>query len=551
MDVALSATKARRKRSVATDILRTEMLRHAPLANIGTMLQCFACKEARRLFPGSVETQDPAQLTAAEAATIGEGITVIRLGHMVPERALAEIFHTYPVLRATADQCVWFEPMLRVMLVRQMEDSKSSTMRLVWSTTLSLLDVGTDLYAVIIFYQTNDSVSGSLILAMVILSIAAQLLIVFLRNKHRSFGEIARELLIVLSFFKPVVDSRRLLVGYEVDGAPFNTATERTMMKIIESVCESLPSSLISAIALAWSAEWAWAPVVSVLMSWLVTALKIVSLSFNLDMDRANRHTNPQFFGYVPDGLWHQNFVWACLFLLILAHVAGRTIAMALLFVTNKAWLGGFIGVDMGTYLLYKAMRRDIIVWIPGMGIGGSIVYRSLAKLMLDMSGMPQLRHPKDNGGAYWAWSMIMCQLVCMMSGWLYLEFYGGLYKLDRTLVFGTIGGLAITWMISLAGFFVSIRREYLWTFISHETGRAFQIRFFHEAEGNDEKRFNIFLNNRGLWEEIRPEVKAWSLANYDRWKADKPVWLTPGLFSKIPDDFVPKVKATIGAGAT
>jgi hypothetical protein len=77
-------------------------------------------------------------------------------------------------------------------------------------------------------------------------------------------------------------------------------------------------------------------------------------------------------------------------------------VALTLLFVTGKAWLGGVLGTEMGLYLLYKALRSDFIVWVPGMGYGGSLVYRVVGKLMLDFCGLPQLRNPFDAGGAYW-----------------------------------------------------------------------------------------------------------------------------------------------------
>jgi hypothetical protein len=76
---------------------------------------------------------------------------------------------------------------------------------------------------------------------MVGFSIAVQSLIVFYRNKHRSAGEIAKEVLIVLSFFKPVIDLRQLMGRHEVDDAPFDTQAERNGCKVIETVCESVP----------------------------------------------------------------------------------------------------------------------------------------------------------------------------------------------------------------------------------------------------------------------------------------------------------------------
>jgi hypothetical protein len=145
----------------------------------------------------------------------------------------------------------------------------------------------------------------------------------------------------------------------------------------------------------------------------ITTAFKVVSLSFNLDTDRAHRVDNPEFFGYyrrrvvqrartphthvahrtrtphahtahahaphahhtrthtthaphahhtrtariphthtprerryLPDGVGRQNWVWAWLFVFSLAHLSGRCGALALLYVTNRAWFGWFLLVD-------------------------------------------------------------------------------------------------------------------------------------------------------------------------------------------------------------
>jgi hypothetical protein len=53
------------------------MLRQAPVANLATMLQSMISNETHNILAGDVATQDPAQLTAADAETIGDGITSI------------------------------------------------------------------------------------------------------------------------------------------------------------------------------------------------------------------------------------------------------------------------------------------------------------------------------------------------------------------------------------------------------------------------------------------------------------------------------------------
>jgi hypothetical protein len=250
-----------------------------------------------------------------------------------------------------------------------------------------------------------------------------------------------------------------------------------------------------------------------------------------------------RFYGFVPSKPARRRIVYACLFVLISAHVVERTAALTLLFVTGKGWLGGVLGTEMGLYLLYKALRADFIVWVPGAGYGASLVYRAVSKLMLDFCGLPHMRHPMEVGGAYWLFSILANQTMCFMSVWAYTEHYDGPGKLDRAVLFPTFGVLAGVWAAALAGFLLSIERTYLWTFVSLETGCECAIRTFHERNGDDERRMEIFNTNELLWESIRGEVAAWCQANYDRWKAVSPAWFTPGLIAKIPDDCIPKYR--------
>jgi hypothetical protein len=286
--------RARRGEAVAAFISHTEMLRDAPAANLDVLLRSLVCNESHDLLAGDVSTQDPAQLTAADACTIANGITTIRRGHVSTANAVAEVLDKYRVMRTMAEQCVWFEPMLGVVVLSLMAASVGTKLRLALSTALSMLDIGSDLSTMLLYFVTDQFFTGMLILAMVGLSIAVQLLVVFYRNKHRSAGEIAKELLIVLSFFKPVIDLRRLMGGHEVDGAPFDTQAERSICKVVETVCESVPASIIAMVALLLVGKWARAPIVSIVISWITTAFKATSLTFSMDTDRKNRKHNPR-----------------------------------------------------------------------------------------------------------------------------------------------------------------------------------------------------------------------------------------------------------------
>ncbi len=293
MNAALSVKKARRAEVAATFILRTEMLRDAPAANLGPLLRSLVCNESHDLLAGDVATQDPAQLTAADACTIADGITTMRRGHVSTANAVAEVLDKYHALRTMAEQCVWFEPMLGVVVLSLMAASVGTKLRLALSAALSMLDIGSDLSTMLVYFVTDQVFTGLLILAMVCFSIAAQSLLVFYRNMHRSAGEIAKEVLIVLSCFKPVIDLRRQMDGREIDGAPFDTTAERNGCKVIETVCESVPASIIAMVALLLIGEWAWAPIISIGISWITTAFKATSLTFSLDTDRKKRKRDP------------------------------------------------------------------------------------------------------------------------------------------------------------------------------------------------------------------------------------------------------------------
>jgi hypothetical protein len=135
---------------------------------------------------------------------------------------------------------------------------------------------------------------------------------------------------------------------------------------------------------------------------------------------------------------------------------------------------------------------------------------------------------------------MGMHPVLSLLAGWLYVTYVEGPAKLPTDLVFTVLGALVGVWAASLTGFLLTIKREYIGTFLSLETGRAYVVRFFSEAEGDDERRVKIFNFSPALWTEIRSDVKAWTLDNYGRWKADKPFWFTVGLIQRLPDDFMP-----------
>jgi hypothetical protein len=112
--------------------------------------------------------------------------------------------------------------------------------------------------------------------------------------------------------------------------------------------------------------------------------------------------------------------------------------------------------------------------------------------------------------------------------------------KIGDMPLFATVGALAFVWLIAVVGLSLTIKREYLHTFVSLKTGYAHSQSFFLDNQGDDAKRVNIFIMNERHWQAIRDRVRQWVLSMYATWQALMPAFFTADLQARIPDDFMP-----------
>jgi hypothetical protein len=112
--------------------------------------------------------------------------------------------------------------------------------------------------------------------------------------------------------------------------------------------------------------------------------------------------------------------------------------------------------------------------------------------------------------------------------------------KIDDLKLFATLGVLTASWLVAVIGLAFTIKREYLHTFVSLQTGCAYVQSHFLDNEGNDALRVDIFFTNARKWWAIRDLVRQWVLRVHAAWKALMPSWLTEDLQARIPDDFMP-----------
>ncbi len=112
--------------------------------------------------------------------------------------------------------------------------------------------------------------------------------------------------------------------------------------------------------------------------------------------------------------------------------------------------------------------------------------------------------------------------------------------KIGDVPLFATVGALAAVWLGTIVGLSLTIKREYLHTFVSLQTGYADTQSIFLDHQGDDAKRVEIFLRNERHWQAIRDRLRQWVLSVYAAWQALMPAFFTADLQARIPDDFMP-----------
>ena len=112
--------------------------------------------------------------------------------------------------------------------------------------------------------------------------------------------------------------------------------------------------------------------------------------------------------------------------------------------------------------------------------------------------------------------------------------------KIGDLPLFATVGALSFVWLLAVVGLSLTIKRAYLHTFVSLQTGYAYSQSYFLDNQGNDAKRVAIFFCNERHWQAIRDRVRQWVLSVYATWQALMPAFFTADLHTRIPDDLMP-----------
>jgi hypothetical protein len=391
-DVAQAAKTFNRAAAIRTFIMRSSVLRECGFASFDELIIAIFLRHSFRKqvaamigvwklnsrLAQAVESIDPAMLTVAEAETIGIGFDRIIVTSATPNEAVDELLLKYPALGVTAQQQMWFRPMLEAIAKRRMASAPLGLkLRLAIGVGFSMADMVSDLYSIVNMLQTGQAMGAYGMIGLISASLAMQLLLVIFQTKHLGGRAVAWEVILVLCLVKPGVDAMRVSSGAEhAAGAPLDPFTEMLTGKCFEIACEAAPGAALQA-AVVLGGNLSTAAVVSVGISCISTGFTTAMMAFDMDTNPAKRKHTPQFFGYIPQN--RRLLIFVELFTLHTAHAMVRTLTIAMLARTNSRWLVAYMAADFCVFVTYKIARGDLLWWAPGAAMAYACAYRRCA----------------------------------------------------------------------------------------------------------------------------------------------------------------------------
>ena len=446
-------------------------------------------------------------------------------------QAINELFELYPWIEST-------------FIILGKGVVKTASWGVMWrvsiSAIFSIADLGTDCLVGYEYYHTDRMDYFMYTVSSIATCMFFQLILVVVQYSKKGFGRILREAVFVVTGMKAPRDAFKVASGHmKEEDTLVDPMMEYIGAKCIDLFAESIPGVIIQLSAiLTHGRAISTMQVISVLTSALTSGFTAAQISYDFDTDPYARRAKPDFYGYVPDKSNKRSFLFIVMILMSATNLLCRAQTIVLLVLSKSWYVLGFLSFDLTVFLLLKVVRDDFIYWAPLEGFKKytvSLLMRVMIKIVTDFTGVIQFRHPNEVGGLQWTLGYFSSILFLIVATAVYENVVGpkdGIWE---------IGGLIA--VLSVSFFFVflnSIKRKYIRTFLSIETGGQLTMRQFMESDHDGIKAGAVFQCSEHTWRKIRPGVKLWVKTNYDDWIEQRPPWFTDEMRAKIPSDMIP-----------
>ena len=220
------------------------------------------------------------------------------------------------------------------------------------------------------------------------------------------------------------------------------------------------------------------------------------------------------------------NLLLRCFTFVMLSMYGQRTIAIA--------WAAEF-----ALYVIVKMIMGDLRYWLAVYGVGewfATFMGRLIVKIITDWTAVVQFRPPQDLGGIYWVITLLFTITSALVLSLEFSDKDEGYEGWDKNSIVHSVVGCSVGLLLSLLALLVSIKREYLETFLSSKTSNKACQEEFTKAD-TDELKMEVFTNHEGKWRNsIGSEVTMWIGESLPVWLEEEPEWFTDKVKSDIPD---------------
>jgi hypothetical protein len=318
---------------------------------------------------------------------------------------------------------------------------------------------------------------------------------------------------------------------------------------------EAIPSSILQIYAIIKRFEdREWVQIVSLFVSVLSVGIISSKMSYFVDTSVKSRGKS-HFYGYVPSSKQGRAIIQLAMIGLASSQLLARSLSYALTAVSvGKAYAFLAVMCEMGLYFLYKLARKDF--YYLSMNLSGfarfmlSFLARFQGKIIADFASLLLARHPHEMGGFYFSVNAMMSQVVLWGSIMLYIDKMMGeesedanmnVDRLTKEILYSIGRAISSVWVVSVAAFFSSCNKEFIWTFFSTTTSRTYTKQSWDwqlaqkEPKLADEVIVQLFSKHHDAYEHFELEVSAFVSENWEKWNYEKPKFFTKKFVASIP----------------
>ena len=190
-----------------------------------------------------------------------------------------------------------------VLFNNLLRDSKyGMVFRVAVGALLSTMDATTDLYTLYTYWHSGFKGQAMVLLAMILANLCFQILIILAQYKRKGWKRKLWEIVITLTFLRPVVDAYRISTNHEDDELMVDQLSELSFNKMGEMGTESIPGCVLQCYVyiISSSEQVGNFALLSIAASCITTGFTSAMISFDMDIDVHRRKTQPRFYGYIP-----------------------------------------------------------------------------------------------------------------------------------------------------------------------------------------------------------------------------------------------------------